>query len=694
MKTEHKENQGQDLKYPFEDSTLGIEVRVEDLLHRLTLDEKISLLSGVESWMTKPIERLGVKSFKMSDGPHGVAPHSSGGKACTYFPTSICMAATWNPSLLHQFGIAIAEEVRDIGFHMLLGPGVNIDRSPLNGRTFEYFTEDPYLNKKLSVEIVKGIQSQRIAACVKHFVANNQETRRYSMSSEVGMRALHEIYFPAFEACVKEGGAWSIMACYNKVNGIYGCAHEHLLRDTLMDKWNFKGFVVSDWGATKPVHDPAKLMRAGLSLEMPKGYRYRPKRLKRLLRNGKIAVETLDGNIRRLLRVMFLVGLFDDEGTLPRGSRNTPEHQAVARKIAEQGAVLLKNEGNIMPICASDSKLVRLFVAGSNAAKKMAMGGGSSQVKAPFEVTPIEGLEKVGAGKITVVSSPSEADVSIIFTGLDHERGNDAENRDRKSLGLPVDQVELIRTTAEQNPRVIVVLVNGSPISMQPWIDEVPGIIEAWYGGMFSGEVIASILLGIINPSGKLPLTFPEQLADSPAHAGSKRTYPGIVKIPWLNEKVHYDEGVLVGYRYFDAKDIKPAFPFGHGLSYTTFTYSDLSTAWETSTNQLIITCKITNAGKVPGSEVVQVYVHNEIDDGITRPPKELKGFTRVALNAGEARVLSFPINKESISYFDPVENKWKVPSTGNCTILIGSSSRDIRLRTDAIPVVKFTMEP
>jgi len=660
------------LKLPFMNISLALEKRVEDLLERLTLKEKFKLCAGRGMWYTKPIKRLGIKPLAMHDGPHGVRVDEQGKTQSTYFPSTICRAATWNPELSEKFGIAIAQEVRDVGAQMLLAPGINIHRTPMCGRTFEYQTEDPYLNKKLAVSVVRGIQSQRIAACVKHFICNNQETNRFTVSSEVSERALQEIYFPAFKAAVQEADAWSIMSSYNKINGIYGSEHHHLLRDVLMNKWGFKGFVVSDWSAMNRTTSTESCINAGLTLEMPTLNKYFPSKMKKAFDEGKFTEETLNDNVKRLLRIMFLTGLFDEESTLPQGSRNTREHQILARKIAEEGMVLLKNEGDLLPL--NMDKLRKIAVIGPNANIQTFLGGGSSTNFPPYEITPLEGLKQKCKGKIKIIDSPAMADVTVFFGGLRHIKGMDAEGDDKNAFALPPEQVELIKKTIKENSNIIVVMIAGSPVSMIEWINEVPAVLQAWYGGMETGNAISAILFGELSPSGKLPLTFPKYLSDSPAHV-SERTYPG-------DEKVFYDEGIFVGYRHFDTKNIEPLFPFGHGLSYTNFTCENLILSKEKLTGDeiLTITVDIMNSGEYPGSEVVQLYIQ-DFESSVERPLKELKGFKKVYLKPGERVTTTFEIDKSDLSFYSENLGKWIVEE-GNFNILVGDSSRDIRLQT------------
>jgi beta-glucosidase len=656
---------------PFMDMNLDLEERVVDLLKRLTLEEKFTLSSGMKWWYTKPIDRLGIRSFAMHDGPHGVRVDNEGKIKSTYFPSAICRSATWNLDLSEKFGIAIAQEIRDVGAHMLLAPGINIHRTPMCGRTFEYQTEDPYLNKKLAVAVVNGVQSQRVAACIKHFICNNQETNRFTVSSEVSERALQEIYYPAFKAAVQEADAWSVMSCYNKLNGIYGSDNKHLLTEVLRDEWGFRGFVVTDWFATRLGTTTESCVYAGLTLEMPSAIKYDPDKMLQAYEAGKFSLETFDENVKRLLRVMFLVGLFDDEDTLPKGSRNTPEHQALTREIAEEGIVLLKNTGDFLPLDLK--KVKKIAVIGPTAKRKTYLGGGSSSNFPPYEVKPIRGIKDKCKEQVEIITNPSEADVTLIFVGLLHEEGGDAENWDKNSFNLPSDQIDLINKTVKDNPNTIVINTSGSPVSIVEWIDKVPAVLQAWYGGMEAGNAIAAIIFGDVNPSGKLPITFPKKLSDSPAHV-SERTYPG-------DEKVYYEEGIFVGYRHFDTKNIEPVFPFGHGLSYTNFKYENLEISKDkvSGDEYLNIILEITNSGNYIGAEVVQLYIQ-DVECSVERPVKELKGFEKVKLKPDEKRMIKFEIGKEDLSFFDEDDNCWKVEK-GLFKILIGSSSRDIRLQ-------------
>ncbi|MHA1221129.1 MAG: glycoside hydrolase family 3 C-terminal domain-containing protein, partial [Candidatus Heimdallarchaeota archaeon] len=563
---------------------------------------------------------------------------------------------------------------RAVGRHILLAPGVNIDRTPLNGRTFEYFSEDPILTKEIAIPFVDGIQSQRIGACIKHYAVNNQETNRFKVSAELDERTLNEIYLRAFRDIVLASDPWSIMCSYNKINGVYGCEHMELLHDTLIDQWGFSGYIVTDWFATRSFVHPENPIKAGLSLEMPKPFAYKMKRMKKAFEEGKFTKEELDFVVRRLLLAMFRVGLFDSEHTYPRGERNTKNNQSVALKIAEEGMVLLKNEKNLLPLDASQIK--KLAILGPLANKKMGkfLYGGSSAVVPPFEVTPLKGLtEKIG-DRITITKDPLTADYCILFVGLTHAKHQDRENIDRITLELPGEQITLINKTVKQNPNTIVVLINGSPLAMTKWLEKVPVVVEAWHPGMLGGEAIAKVLFGEVNPSGKLPITFPKKLEDSPAHK-SKQTFPG-------EDKVFYEEGIFVGYRHFDKENIEPLFPFGYGLSYTSFDYSNLSmSSSKISGNQsLEILMDITNSGDRSGAEVIQLYIKDD-KSSLERPEKELKAFEKVFLESKEKKTVIFEITVDDLSFYDPSEKKWKAED-GSFTIMIGSSSRDIHLET------------
>jgi beta-glucosidase len=677
------------------DANQPVEKRVEDLLSRLTLEEKIALLHGDSKFTTAAIPRLSIPKRWLSDGPHGVRedigpdtwnPAGRTDDFSTCMPCGTALAATWNPEVAYAEGVAIGEEALARGKHIMLGPAVNIMRTPLCGRNFEYLGEDPFLAARIAVGYVRGEQSQDVASCVKHFAANNQEWQRGSIDVEMDERALHEIYLPAFKAAVQEAGAWAVMGAYNKFRGDFCCQNDYLLNTILKKKWGFRGLVVSDWGA---VHDTRRAALGGLDLEMGTDKPYdeffygRP--LREAVQRDEIPQSVLDDKVRRNLRVMIATHILDGR---PTGSINTPAHQATARRVAEEAMVLLKNDGIALPL--DRSKIQSIVVIGENAMRLQAHGGLSSEIKAFHEITPLAGIlgrvgdrvnvtYSAGCGRGTdsnsverALTAAKQADVVLFVGGLNHDRNADTEGSDRRDLKLPYGQDELIQRVVEANPRTIVVLVAGSPVELGPWLARVPAVLLAWYGGMEGGTALARILFGDVNPSGKLPCTFPRQLADSPAHALG--VYPG------ANGVVRYEEGLLVGYRWFDTKNIAPLFPFGHGLSYTTFDYSNLRLVPGAGTNDATVAVEfdITNAGPCDGAEVTQVYVQ-DMHPSLPRPLKELKGFRKVFLNAGEQQKVSIPLDRSGFAHYDPDKGGW-LAEAGEFTILVGSSSRDIRL--------------
>ncbi|MBS3795171.1 MAG: glycoside hydrolase family 3 C-terminal domain-containing protein [Candidatus Thorarchaeota archaeon] len=661
---------------------MSIRIRTEYLLSLITIEEKLRLLSSrplLAFYSTTPIKRLGIPQFGMTDGPLGVARHSGNFKKCTRFPAPIALAATWNRKLSREFGLAVAREVRSICKHMILAPGINIHRTPLNGRTFEYFSEDPYLTKEMAIPFVEAVQSLRVGACIKHYAANNQETFRQSVSSEIDERTLHEIYLRAFEAVVKEAQPWAVMAAYNKVNGTYCCENRRLLREILVERWNYKGFVMSDWFATEGVESAESCINAGLSLEMPLPRAYTMKSLVMAYNERRFSEETLNDLVRRFVRAMFLAGLFDSKTRVPHGARNTPQHQELARRIAEESIVLLKNQQDLLPIKMSEIGSIALL--GPNVDKEFGrfLYGGSSAVVPPWEITSLDGMKEKCGTHIDLVSDPAEADIAIVFAGLNHDTGGDSESSDRVSMKLPPEQVDLILETAETNPRTVVVLISGSPLAMSQWLDRVPAVIETWYGGMEGGRAITNVLFGDVNPSGKLPITFPRQLKDSPAHStGSPRTFPGDEE-----RRVYYDEGIFVGYRWFDEKEIAPLFPFGFGLSYTDFGYRRLSIEKETLSDigdSIDVSLEIENTGSRKGSEVVQLY-YSYLDAHVERPPKQLASFEKVSLAGGEKKTVELTIKGQDLAFYDINRSAWRI-EPGTSSFLVGASSQDIRLES------------
>jgi beta-glucosidase len=538
----------------------------------------------------------------------------------------------------------------------------------LNGRTFEYLSEDPFLTKEIAVPYIKGVQELRIAACVKHYAANNQETKRFSVNAEIAERPLHEIYLRAYRDIVKEADPWTFMACYNKVNGLHGCEHHELLTEILFEKFKFDGLVMSDWFATKSIKEPEKCIKAGLSLEMPTALTYTKKKLRASFEAKRFSEAEVDALLRRTLRVMVLTGVFDTN--IPKGSRNTKEHQALAQKMAENGMVLLKNDQNILPL--DSQKIMKIAVVGANAKKKMGkpLYGGSSAVVPPFEITPFEGLKRKLGNTVDFIQDPKEADYALVITGLNHYSHMDTENSDRKILELPAKEERLIKDTVAKNPNTIVVLISGSPVAMDNWIANVPAVLEAWYPGMHGGDALANIIFGDVSPSGKLPITFPKKLADSPAHL-SHRTFPG-------DEKVFYDEGIYVGYRHFDTKNIEPLFPFGHGLSYTTFELSNAKSDKATyrADEMIDISLSVKNTGGRIGAEVVQVYSH-DVKASVERPENELVGFEKVWLKPGEQKQIAIKVNVADLAFYDESIHDWKV-EPGEFILRLGTSSRQI----------------
>jgi beta-glucosidase len=697
---------------PYLDPAAPLETRVEDLLGRLTIEEKIALVHGDSKFTTPAIPRLGIPRRCLSDGPHGVreeiepdtwAPVGRTDDFVTAMPCGLALAATWNPALAQAEGAVIGEEALARGKDIMLGPGVNIMRTPLCGRNFEYFGEDPLLASRIAVGYILGEQSKAVASCVKHFAANNQETKRGSIDVAMDERTLREIYLPAFRAAVQEAGVWAVMGAYNKFRGQHCCQNDDLLNQVLKGEWGFRGLVMSDWDA---VHDTAETARNGLDLEMGTEGRaydefYLARPFRDGVRSGAFPLALLDDKVRRNLRVMIATHILDGR---PAGALNTPEHQATARQVAEEAIVLLKNEGGALPLDAT--RIKSIAVIGENATRLQTHGGKSSEIKAFYEVSPLDGILRRAGLQVTVthaigyvapagdprstqpgtgvepvpaaeladraVAAARAAEVVIFIGGLNHDLGLDCESRDRKDLKLPFGQDELLARVVEANPRTIVVLVSGSPVEMGPWLARVPAVLQAWYGGMEAGTAIARVLFGDVNPSGRLPCTFPKQLADSPAHA--------LGAFPGRGGVVRYEEGLLVGYRWFDTKQIEPLFPFGHGLSYTRFEYSALKIVPGTGGDGPVATVEfeIANAGAREGAEVAQVYVH-DVEASVPRPAQELKAFRKVSLKPGEKQRVSIPLGREAFAFYDPARRGW-VAEAGDFTIHVGGSSRDARL--------------
>ena len=698
------------------DATQPIEKRIDDALSRMTLQEKVAMCHAQSKFSSPGVPRLGIPENWATDGPHGIRAevfwdewNQAGwtNDKCTAFPALTCLAATWNTDLSLQYGKAIGEEARYRNKNILLGPGVNIYRTPLNGRNFEYMGEDPYLASRIVVPYVQGVQRNGVAACVKHYALNNQEINRHTVNVKVSDRALYEIYLPAFKAAVQEGKAWSIMGAYNKYKNQWACQNQYLLQDILRKEWGFDGAVVSDWGGVNSTDEAALhgldmefgTWTDGLTENQSNAYDYYhlAQPFLKKLQSGEIKEEVVNEKVRNILRLIFRTNMAANR---PYGSFASPEHFAIARKIGQEGIVLLKNDKNVLPIELGKTKTIA--VIGENAIKMMTVGGGSSSLKAVHEVLPLNGIKnRVGnaarllyargyvsddykdqdglsAADITDKRSAQElltealkiagqADVVIFIGGLNKHDGQDCEGNDRKEYGLPYGQDTLIEALAKTNKNLVVVLISGNAMAM-PWVKQVPTIVQDWYLGSEAGNSLADVLFGDVNPSGKLPFTFPVRLEDNAAAAMGQ--YPG-------DKDVAYNEDIFVGYRYADTKGVKPLFAFGHGLSYTTFKYGKLTADKKKTTGDITFTITVQNTGKRDGAEVVQLYIHDE-QSSLPRPYKELKGFQKVFLKAGEAKTITFHISKNDLSFFQPEQHAW-VAEKGVFKALVGASSADIK---------------
>jgi beta-glucosidase len=647
----------------------------------MTLDEKIQELHGIQTdehrRYVPPVPRLGIPAFLVTNGPAGAGPGDTRPQAkATALPSPIAAAATWDLRLAKMYGEIAGSESRVLGNSLLEAPTINIARVPQNGRTFEGYGEDPFLSGQLSVSNILGIQSQGEIANVKHYVANNQEADRFIVNEEIDERTLREIYLPAFEISIKQAHSASLMCAYPKVNGTYNCENDSLMNQILKKEWKFDGFITSDFGA---VHSTVPSALAGLDLEMPTG-KYWGDALKQAVESGQVPMEVIDDKLVRRFRKMMEFGLFDH----PPTPRAIPQEEdgAKAREIAEAGVVLLKNEGGLLPL--NSAKLKSIALIGPYATKATTGGGGSSHVAPLYTVDPLDGLRKRAGSNVAVdlldgsditqaTALAKKADVAIVMVGE-----VDREGRDH-GLELEPAQNDLIRAVAAANPHTVVVLKTGSAVLM-PWIDQVPAIVEAWYPGEEDGNVVADVLFGAVNPSGRLPITFPKRLEDLPAHTPEQ--YPGV------NGVAKYSEGILVGYRYYDAKNIAPLFPFGHGLSYTNFEYGKLKI--EKSSKKILpdyepamnVELDLKNSGSREGAEVVQVYLGLPFSDSVPEPPKQLAGFARVELKPGEKTHVKIPIEGRSLSYWDTPSHQWRIAQAGgSVAVWVGASSRDIRLR-------------
>lgn len=661
--------------------------KIDKLVSQMTLEEKALLTSGRDAWSTQPIERLDIPYIWMADGPHGLrrAPTTDtwgyGNQApATCFPTASALSASWDMDLMHEVGAALGVESNALGVDLLLGPGINIKRSPLAGRNFEYFSEDPLLSGKLGAAYINGVQSQGVGATAKHYVANNVETQRMWANSNLDDRTLNEIYMPPFEIAVKEGQPWSVMACYNRVQGIYGTESLQLLTDKLKNEWGFKGFVVSDWDA---VVDRVQGIRAGMHLEMPgKPARITNKMVVEAVKNNELDEQQLDSIVKDLLRIVFMGQNTQDKF----GDQNLDQHHQLARKVAAEAITLLKNSEKLLPV--DTAKYKKIAVLGEFAVNPRYQGNGSSQVKPTkldkfidivrdeygedTEFVYSAGYSLANDDDISLVEAAAavaaDADFALVMAGL--PLSYESEGIDRTHIDLPPSHNKLISAVAKVQPNTAIILTNGSAIAM-PWIDQVSAVLETWLGGQAGAGAIADAVFGKVNPSGKLAETFPVRLEDTPAY----------LNFPGEDGQVIYGERMFVGYRYYDKRNIEPLFPFGHGLSYTEFAYSDLklSATELTDKDQLQVSLTVSNTGKVTGKEVIQLYVADP-ESSVQRPTKELKAFDKIELKPGESKEVSFTLNKRDFSYYSKVYNRWLAES-GKFEILIGSSSRDIRLQ-------------
>jgi beta-glucosidase len=673
-----------------------IKNKIESLIKQMTLEEKISLLHGKTNFKNSGVERLGIPCLSMSDGPHGVREDLNDvgwGEAgrtddsSTYLPHLTSLASSWNPEIAYEFGTVIAEEAKARNKNVMLGPGINIQRTPLGGRNFEYMSEDPYLVSKLVVPLVKGIQSNGTISCIKHFAVNNQEQDRLTVDVNIDERTLREIYLPAFEAAVTEGNALAVMGAYNKFRGVHCCHNDYLLKKILKNEWDFKGIVISDWGGT---HNTPEAANNGLDIEMgtdgPCENNFMAKPLFEEVKNGNIKDSLIDEKVRRILYVTFLSKEQTDKA---KGSINTKEHRQTALKVAEEGIVLLKNTNHFLPLDCT--KIKSIAIIGDNADAKHAHTGGSSMIKTPFEITPLEGLEEKLKGKVLInyakgyskdsiqneglfneaIETAKKSDIVLFIGGLNHDF--DDEGHDKPNMLLPYNQDKLINAIRKVNQKIAVILVCGSPVDMSKWINDVRCVIYSWYNGMMGGKALASMLLGEINPSGKMPFTLPKKLEDSPEQVMGD--YPG------KNNFEEYKEGILVGYRWYDTKNIEPQFCFGHGLSYSAFTYSDMKTKinFQSGIPLITVTVKVKNTSSIEGKEVVQLYIKDE-KCSLPRPEKELKAFKKIDLKPEQEETVTFELDEKALSFFNPDKNIWEYEK-GDFTVLIGSSSRDIRLK-------------
>ena len=703
------------------DESKPVEQRIDDALSRMTLDEKIAVIHAQSKFSSPGVKRLGFPDLWTDDGPHGVRPDvlwdeweqaGQTNDSCVAFPALTCLAATWNPQLARLYGENLAEEALYRNKHVMLGPGVNIYRTPLGGRNFEYMGEDPWLASRMVVPYIQGLQSKGVAACVKHYALNNDEEYRHQVNVKISDRALHEIYLPAFKAAVQEGGAWSIMGAYNLYQGVHNCHNAPMMNKILKKDWGFDGVVISDWGGC---HNTDEAIKNGLDLEFGSWTNgltagasnaydnyYLALPYKKLIQEGKYSTKELDEKVRRVLRLFYRTTMNRQK---PHGFLCSESHYATALKIAQEGIVLLKNDRNLLPINLQTTK--KILVVGENAIKMMTVGGGSSSLKVQKEILPLDGIkarftdaqidyvrgyvgdtvqsyngvtvgrslyETRSQAELTAeaVAKAKEADVVIFVGGLNKSDYQDCEGHDRKSYDLPYAQNEVIEAILKVNPRLVYVNISGNGAAL-PWIKKVPAVVQAWFIGSEAGEAIASVLAGDVNPSGKLPFTWYASLNQCGAHATG--SYPGTWREDYKIIDEEYKEGIYVGYRYTDSKKLKPLFAFGHGLSYTTFKVGKATANKQvmTTDGQISFTVPVTNTGNRAGSETIQLYIAAK-QSKVDRPVKELKAFQKVYLQPGETRNVTLTISSEALSYYDETRHDW-CAEPGKYEALIGTAS-------------------
>ena len=692
----------------------NLEKQIQKILSQLTLEEKVAMVHAQSKFSSPGVPRLGIPELWMSDGPHGVRPEINWddwdhagwtNDSTTAFPALTSLAATFNPELAGEYGAALGEEARYRKKDILLGPGVNIYRTPLNGRNFEYMGEDPFLASSMVVPYIKGVQQNGVSACLKHYALNNQEQWRGHINVEVSDRALHEIYLPPYKAAVTEAGVWSVMGAYNKFRGQHTTHHEHLTNNILKGQWGFDGVVISDWGSA---HDTKEAALYGLDIEMGTGtdgltittknaydFYFLARPFLAMLKTGEIEESVLDDKVSRILRLMFRTNMKPNR---PRGSMNTPEHLTVARKVAGEGIVLLKNDRSFLPL--DPNKKMTIAVIGENAIREMTVGGGSSELKARNEISPLQGIRErftnaevihslgyasgppqygqvvpssldADSLKKAAVEVAANADVVLYIGGLNKNHGQDCEGGDRKSMALPFGQDQLISKLARANKNIVVLMISGNAVEM-PWLPKVKSLVQAWYLGSEAGHAIADVISGDVNPSGKLPFSFPVKLTDNAAHSFGEISYPG----DGTNQ--YYKEDILVGYRWHDTQNIKPLFAFGYGMSYTSFKLSNINTdkkSYEAG-GTINISCKVSNTGKTAGSEVVQIYV-GKTNSKVERAEKELKAFQKIHLTSGKNASVQLSIDVNDLAFYDESISDWNLEN-GDYLIYVGTASNKI----------------